>query len=54
MIRVFDLGQRRAFSFDPNGPFSSLWKIFHAFYAVFGAILTAITIVTLTGLMRRE
>jgi hypothetical protein len=54
MIPVIDLGQRRACSFDPNGPFSSLWKIFHAFYAVFGAILTAITIVTLTGLMRRE
>ncbi|HHI82415.1 MAG TPA: hypothetical protein ENJ99_04605 [Rhizobiales bacterium] len=54
MLPLIGLGQRRLCAFDPQGPAAPLWRFWHAFYAIMGAILSAIAILTLTGLLRKE
>ncbi|PHR60884.1 MAG: hypothetical protein COA47_06665 [Robiginitomaculum sp.] len=54
ILPVIEFGQRRACAFDPMGPLAPLWRWLHLFYALIGAILSAIAVVTLTGLLRRD
>ncbi len=54
ILPVIEFGQRRACAFDPLGPLAPLWRWLHLFYALIGAVLSAITVVTLTGLLRRD
>ncbi len=54
IIPVIDLGQRRMCIFDPQGYWAPLWRALHMLFAIIGATLFAITIITLTGFMRRE
>ncbi len=55
LLPVVELGQRRACAFDPQGTLGApLWRTLDLFYALIGAILFAITVVTLTGLVRED
>ncbi|PHS28122.1 MAG: hypothetical protein COA84_02420 [Robiginitomaculum sp.] len=55
VLPIVEFGQRRACAFDPTGRFGApLWRAFDFFYALIGAILFAITVVTLTGLLRED
>ncbi len=53
-LPVVELGQTSLCRFSPQGSFMWIWLILHAFYAIFGAALSAIVILTLTGVLRRD
>lgn len=55
ILPVVEFGQRRACAFDPQKPHTApLWRALDLFYALIGAVLFAITVVTLTGLLRED
>ena len=55
ILPIVEFGQRRACAFDPPGRFGApLWRGLDFFYALIGAILFAISVVTLTGLLRED
>jgi hypothetical protein len=55
ILPIVEFGQRRACAFDPPGRFGApLWRALDFFYALIGAILFAIAVVTLTGLLRED
>jgi hypothetical protein len=51
---VIDLGQDQVCRFRPEGPLRWLWLMLHSFYAVAGAALSAVVVLTLTGVLRRD
>ena len=53
-LPVIDLGQDSFCRFVPNGPVRWLWLSLHSLYGLFGAALSAVVILTLTGVLRRD
>ncbi len=53
-LPVINLGQDTFCRFVPNGPSRWLWMIFHSLYGLFGGALSAVVVLTLTGVLRRD
>ena len=53
-LPVINLGQDTFCRFVPEGPARWLWLTLHSLYGVLGACLSAVVILTLTGLLRRD
>jgi len=51
---VINLGQDTFCRFVPEGPARWLWLTLHSLFGIFGAALSAVVILTLTGLLRRD
>ena len=53
-IPVIDLGQDSFCRFVPTGPARWFWLALHSLYGLVGACLSAVVILTLTGVLRRD
>jgi hypothetical protein len=53
-LPVIDLGQDTYCRFAPEGSWRWLWSLLHSLYVVAGAALSAVVVLTLTGVMRRD
>lgn len=53
-IPVINLGQDTFCRFVPVGPARWLWLTLHSLFAIIGAGLSAVVVLTLTGLLRRD
>lgn len=53
-LPVIDLAQDLRCRFTPEGPFRWLWLLLHSLFVIAGAALSAIVILTLTGVMRQD
>ena len=53
-LPVIDLGQDSFCRFVPTGPARWFWLALHSVYGLFGAALSAVVILTLTGVLRRD
>jgi uncharacterized protein YjbI with pentapeptide repeats len=53
-LPVINLGQDTFCRFVPEGPARWLWLTLHSLFAIFGAGLSAVVVLTLTGLLRRD
>jgi hypothetical protein len=53
-LPVIELGQDTVCRFVPEGRARQLWLLLHAVYAIGGAALSAILVLTLTGILRRD
>jgi len=53
-LPVIDLGQSSVCRFAPDGPARWLWLSLHSLYALAGAGLSAVVILTLSGVLRRD
>jgi hypothetical protein len=51
---VIDLGQDQRCRFLPDGPLRGLWLLLNSIYVVAGAGLSAVVVLTLTGVLRRD
>ena len=51
---VIDLGQDQRCRFMPEGPFRWLWLLLNSIYVIAGAALSAVVVLTLTGVLRRD
>lgn len=51
---VIDLGQDQRCRFMPSGPLRWLWLLLNSFYVIAGAGLSAVVVLTLTGVLRRD
>jgi hypothetical protein len=51
---VIDLGQDLRCRFTPEGPGRGLWLFLHSAYVIIGAALSAIVVLTLTGVLRQD
>lgn len=51
---VIDLGQDLRCRFMPEGPLRWLWLLLNSLYVVAGAALSAVVVLTLTGVLRRD
>jgi len=53
-LPVINLGHDTFCRFVPDGPARWLWLTLHSLFGIFGAALSAVVILTLTGLLRRD
>ena len=53
-LPVINLGQDTCCRFVPVGPARWLWLTLHSLFAIFGAGLSAVVVLTLTGVLRRD
>jgi len=53
-LPVIDLDQDTRCRFTPEGPMRWLWLLLHSFYVIAGAALSAVVILTLTGVLRQD
>ena len=53
-LPVIDLSQDLRCRFSPEGPFRWIWLLLHSVYVIMGAALSAIVILTLTGVLRQD
>ena len=53
-LPVINLGQDSFCRFVPIGPSRWLWLTLHSLYGLFGAGLSAVVVLTLTGVLRRD
>ncbi len=53
-LPVINLGPDTYCRFAPAGPWSWLWMLLHSIYVVAGAALSAVVVLTLTGVLRRD
>jgi hypothetical protein len=53
-LPVVDIGQASTCRFDPRGPARWIWLTLHALYTLLGAALSAVVVLTLSGLLRRD
>jgi len=53
-LPVIDLGQDQRCRFTPEGSFSWLWLMLHSAYVIIGAALSAVVVLTLTGVLRQD
>lgn len=53
-LPVIDLGQDQDCRFKPEGALRWLWLLLHSLYAIAGAALSAVVVLTLTGVLRRD
>ena len=51
---VIDLGQDLRCRFMPHGPIRWLWLLLNSLYVIAGAALSAVVVLTLTGVLRRD
>ena len=54
VLPVINLGQDNYCRFAPEGPWRWLWLLLHSFYAVAGTAMSAVVVLTLTGVLRRD
>ncbi len=53
-LPVINLGQDSFCRFVPNGPSRWVWLFLHSLYGLLGAGLSAVVVLTLTGVLRRD
>jgi hypothetical protein len=53
-LPVIDLGEDTFCRFEPNGPMRQFWLSLHSLYGILGAALSAVVVLTLTGILRRD
>jgi hypothetical protein len=53
-LPVVDIGQASTCRFDPRGPARWIWLSLHSVYTLLGAALSAVVVLTLSGLLRRD
>ncbi len=53
-LPVIDLTQDLRCRFTPAGPFRGFWLLLHSLYVLGGAALSAVVVLTLSGLMRQD
>jgi len=53
-LPVISLGQDSYCRFAPEGPWTWLWTLLHAIYVLVGTALSAVVVLTLTGVLRRD
>jgi len=53
-LPVIDLTQDLRCRFTPTGPFRWLWLLLHSMYVLGGAALSAVVVLTLSGVMRQD
>jgi hypothetical protein len=53
-LPVISLGQDTYCRFDPQGPWRWLWMLLHSVYVLAGTALSAVVVLTLTGVLRRD
>ena len=53
-LPVIDLGQDLRCRFMPEGPLRWLWLLLNSLYVIAGAALSAVVVLTLTGVLRRD
>jgi hypothetical protein len=53
-LPVIDLGQDTFCRFVPTGPARWLWLTLHSLFGILGAGLSAVVVLTLTGVLRRD
>ncbi len=53
-VPVIDLGADTYCRFAPDGPWSWVWVLLHSFYVLVGTALSAVVVLTLTGVLRRD
>ena len=53
-LPVIDLAQDLRCRFTPVGPFRWLWLLLHSLYVIAGAALSAVVVLTLTGVLRQD
>ena len=53
-IPIIDLGQDSFCRFVPNGEARWLWLVLHSLFGLLGGCLSAVVILTLTGVLRRD
>lgn len=53
-LPVIDLAQDTRCQFTPVGPARRLWLMLHSLYVIAGTALSAVVVLTLTGVLRRD
>ena len=53
-LPVIDLGQDMRCRFTPEGPGRWIWLLLHSLFVVAGAALSAVVVLTLTGVLRQD
>lgn len=53
-LPVITLGQDNYCRFVPQGDFRLLWSLLHSLFAIAGTALSAVVVLTLTGVLRRD
>ena len=53
-LPVINLGQDTYCRFAPEGPWRWAWSILHSLYVLVGTALSAVVVLTLTGVLRRD
>jgi uncharacterized protein YjbI with pentapeptide repeats len=53
-LPVIDLSQDLRCRFTPEGPGRPLWLLLHSLYVITGAALSAVVVLTLTGVLRQD
>ena len=53
-LPVIDLAQDQRCRFTPAGPWRWLWLLLHSAYVIIGAALSAVVVLTLTGVLRQD
>ena len=53
-LPLVDIGQTSVCRFAPRDAWRSLWLLLHSLYTLLGAALSAIVVLTLSGLLRRD
>ena len=53
-LPVIDLAQDLRCRFTPDGPMRWLWLLLHSLYVITGAALSAVVVLTLTGVLRQD
>ena len=53
-LPLIDLSQDMRCRFTPEGPARGLWLMLHSLYVVAGTALSAVVVLTLTGVLRQD
>ena len=53
-LPLINLGQDTYCRFAPEGPWRWVWSLLHSFYVLVGTALSAVVVLTLTGVLRRD
>jgi hypothetical protein len=53
-LPLINLGQDTYCRFAPEGPWSWMWSLLHSLYVLVGTALSAVVVLTLTGVLRRD
>ena len=53
-LPLIDLSQDLRCRFTPEGPARGFWLLLHSLYIIAGAALSAVVVLTLTGVLRQD